>query len=366
MRAGSVVLSYRGLDAALRETALSFEPAPTAQMESTATYSLQLPPGAKRTIFVTVSSRGLLPESTQSFFEGLAFLHRERRGATRAMAAVETSNSVLNEILCRSMSDLQMLMTATPDGPYPYAGIPWYSTCFGRDGIITALQMLWMDPAVAAGVLKRLAHYQADAEDARSDASPGKILHEMRGGEMAALGEIPFGLYYGSVDATPLFVVLAGLYAQRTGDYAFVGALWPAIERALTWIDEKGDLDGDGFIEYARASETGLANQGWKDSHDAVFHADGSLAQGPIALVEVQGYVYCRQASRRRVCAQAGPGRTRRRPRAAGARAASPFRGSLLVRGDRHLCAGARWRKATLQGAHQQRRPRARHRHSRS
>ena len=291
--AGSVVLSYRGLDAALRETALSFEPAPTAQMESTATYSLQLPPGAKRTIFVTVSSRGLLPESTQSFFEGLAFLHRERRGATRAMAAVETSNSVLNEILCRSMSDLQMLMTATPDGPYPYAGIPWYSTCFGRDGIITALQMLWMDPAVAAGVLKRLAHYQADAEDARSDASPGKILHEMRGGEMAALGEIPFGLYYGSVDATPLFVVLAGLYAQRTGDYAFVGALWPAIERALTWIDEKGDLDGDGFIEYARASETGLANQGWKDSHDAVFHADGSLAQGPIALVEVQGYVYC-------------------------------------------------------------------------
>jgi glycogen debranching enzyme len=290
--AGSVVLSYRGLDAALRETALSFEPAPTVQMESTATYSLQLPAGAKRTIFVTVSSRGLLAESTQSFFEGLAFLHRERRGATRAMAAVETSNSVLNEILCRSMSDLQMLMTATPDGPYPYAGIPWYSTCFGRDGIITALQMLWMDPAVAAGVLKRLARYQANAEDARSDASPGKILHEMRGGEMAALGEIPFGLYYGSVDATPLFVVLAGLYAQRTGDYAFVGTLWPAIERALTWIDEKGDLDGDGFIEYARASETGLANQGWKDSHDAVFHADGSLAQGPIALVEVQGYVY--------------------------------------------------------------------------
>ena len=292
LRAGSVVLSYRGLDGALRETALSFEPAPTVQMESTATYSLQLAPGAKRTIFVTVSSRGLLPESTQSFFKGLASLHRERRSATRAMAAVETSNSVLNEILCRSMADLRMLMTATPDGPYPYAGIPWYSTSFGRDGILTALQMLWMDPGIAAGVLKRLAHYQADAEDARSDASPGKILHEMRGGEMAALGEIPFGLYYGSVDATPLFVMLAGLYAQRTGDYAFIRALWPAIERALTWIDEGGDLDGDGFIEYARAAETGLANQGWKDSHDAVFHADGRLAEGPIALVEVQGYVY--------------------------------------------------------------------------
>ena len=292
LRAGSVVLSYSGLDGSLRETALSFEPAPTLQTESIAAYSLQLAPGAKRTIFVTVSSRGLVPESTQSFFKGLAALHRQRRSATRATAAVETSNSVLNEILCRSMADLRMLITSTPDGPYPYAGIPWYSTTFGRDGLITALQMLWMDPAVAAGVLKRLARHQADVDDARSDANPGKILHEMRGGEMAALGEIPFGLYYGSVDATPLFVMLAGLYAQRTGDYALVRALWPAIERALTWIDARGDLDGDGFVEYARATETGLANQGWKDSHDAVFHADGKLAEGPIALVEVQGYVY--------------------------------------------------------------------------
>ena len=292
LRAGSVVLSYNGLDGSLRETALSFEPAPTLQTESIAAYSLQLAPGAKRTIFVTVSSRGLVPESTQSFFKGLAALHRQRRSATRATAAVETSNSVLNKILCRSTADLRMLITSTPDGPYPYAGIPWYSTTFGRDGLITALQMLWMDPAVAAGVLKRLARHQADVDDARSDANPGKILHEMRGGEMAALGEIPFGLYYGSVDATPLFVMLAGLYAQRTGDYALVRALWPAIERALTWIDARGDLDGDGFVEYARATETGLANQGWKDSHDAVFHADGKLAEGPIALVEVQGYVY--------------------------------------------------------------------------
>jgi glycogen debranching enzyme len=289
---GNVVLSYRGLDGALRETALNFEPAPTLQMESIATYSLQLAPNSKRTIFVTVSSRGLLPEPTQSFFKGLATLHRERRFATRPMAAVETSNSVMNEILCRSAADIWMLTTATSDGPYPYAGIPWYSTTFGRDAIITALQMLWVAPAIAAGVLRRLARYQAQSEDARTDASPGKILHEMRGGEMAALGEIPFGLYYGSVDATPLFVMLAGLYARRTGDLALIRELWPAIERALTWMDEYGDLDGDGFIEYARAAETGLANQGWKDSHDAVFHADGGLAEGPIALVEVQGYVY--------------------------------------------------------------------------
>src|SRR5581483_4693927 len=289
---GRVGLLYRGLDGTLRETALSFEPAPTLRMESTATYALQLPPGARRTIFVTVSSRGLLPRSTQSFFQGLAALHRERRAATRAVAAVETSNSILNEILCRAMADLRMLVTATPDGPYPYAGIPWYSTSFGRDGIITAMQTLWMDPAIAAGVLRRLARLQADVEDARSDASPGKVLHEMRGGEMAALGEIPFGLYYGSIDATPLFVILAGLYAQRTGDYVLVREVWPAIERALAWIDERGDRDGDGFVEYARGAETGRANQGWKDSDDAVFHADGSLAEAPIALVEVQAYVY--------------------------------------------------------------------------
>jgi glycogen debranching enzyme len=300
---GRVALSYRGLDGTLRETALSFEPAPTAQMESGATYSLQLAAGAKRTIFVTASSRGLLPESTQFFFKGLAKLHRERRASTRAVASVETSNDILNEILCRSMADLRMLITATSEGPYPYAGIPWYSTTFGRDGIITAMQMLWMDPGIAAGVLRRLAHLQAETVDARSDATPGKMLHEMRGGEMAALGEIPFALYYGSIDATPLFVMLAGLYARRTGDYALVRELWPAIERALTWIDEYGDLDGDGFVEYARATETGLANQGWKDSHDAVFHADGSLAKGPIALVEVQGYVFAAK-SLGAMCAQ--------------------------------------------------------------
>jgi glycogen debranching enzyme len=300
---GNVLLSYKGLDGTVRETAISFEPAPTLQQESAATFSLELPPGGQHTIFATVSSRSRSPQSTRSFFKGLASLHRERRSATRGAAAVETSNEVLNEILCRSMADLYMLVTTTGDGPYPYAGIPWYSTTFGRDGLITALQMLWVDPAIAKGTLRRLARYQAMTEDARADASPGKILHEMRGGEMAALGEVPFNLYYGSVDATPLFVMLTGLYAQRTGDYALVRELWPAVEQALAWIDQWGDLDGDGFIEYARAAETGLANQGWKDSHDAVFHADGSLAEGPIALVEVQGYIY---AARRlaAACAQ--------------------------------------------------------------
>jgi glycogen debranching enzyme len=290
--AGGVLLSYRGLDDVSRETAIAFEPAPTNLGNNFGAYDVALAPGEKRTIFVTVASRGRLPKSTISFFQGLIRLNRELLAATRSAASIETSNAVLNEMFCRSMADMYMLMTATPQGPYPYAGIPWYSTTFGRDGLITALQMLWLDPSVAAGVLRRLAFLQADKDDPRADANPGKILHEMRGGEMSALHEVPFDRYYGSVDATPLFVMLAGAYLERTGDLDLIKELWPAIERALAWIDGPGDMDGDGFVEYARGTETGLANQGWKDSHDAVFHADGTLAQGPIALVEVQGYVY--------------------------------------------------------------------------
>src|SRR5581483_4351739 len=310
--AATAKLTYDGLDGVRRQTALTFDPPPTELGKTAAAYQVRLAPKQVQALTFSVACGepdalapgSSVPDSSAPgasapdssapapFMRGLLAAHRELRRAAQNACTVASSNDIFNEIVCRSMADLYMLMTHTPQGPYPYAGIPWYSTTFGRDGLITAMQMLWIDPRVARGVLRRLAAYQAKTYDAESDAQPGKILHEMRGGEMAALREVPFRLYYGSVDATPLFVLLAGLYYERTDDLETIRALWPAIEAALAWVDGDGDPDGDGFVEYQRATAEGLANQGWKDSHDAIFHADGRLAEGPIALAEVQGYVY--------------------------------------------------------------------------
>jgi glycogen debranching enzyme len=287
-----VVLDYRGLDGQGRFTVLHFEPRPTRLSVNTATYHFDVAPKQRVSLSVAISCNKAILGKSVPFFRGLLSHRREMRRQTAGAATVETSNNIFNEVLSQAMADLNMLMTDTPQGRYPYAGIPWYSTTFGRDGLITALQMLWVDPRIAAGVLRRLAYFQAEATDPLADAEPGKILHEMRGGEMAALREVPFKQYYGSVDSTPLFVLLAGLYVERTGDENLLAELWPAIEAALQWIDGPGDPDDDGFVEYRRASELGLANQGWKDSFDAIFHADGTLAEGHIALAEVQGYVF--------------------------------------------------------------------------
>jgi glycogen debranching enzyme len=287
-----VVFEYRGLDGQGRFTVLHFEPRPTRLSVNAASYHFDLAPKETVALSVAVSCNRPIVGKSVPFFRGLLAHRREMRRQTAGAATVETSNNIFNEVLTQAMADLNMLMTDTPQGRYPYAGIPWYSTTFGRDGLITALQMLWVDPRIAAGVLRRLAYFQAEATDPLADAEPGKILHEMRGGEMAALREVPFAQYYGSVDSTALFVLLAGLYVERTGDEQLLTQLWPSIEAALQWIDGPGDPDDDGFVEYRRASELGLANQGWKDSFDAIFHADGRLAEGHIALAEVQGYVF--------------------------------------------------------------------------
>jgi len=288
-----VTLKYIGLDGVTRCTALCFNPAPDRLSTGTASYEIALAPGEFRTIDLTIECRGDDgPARSLPFRRGMRAALVDRRLSGRNTTTITTSNAIFNEMIFRSVSDLVMLLTETADGPYPYAGIPWYSTTFGRDGIITAMQTLWCAPGLARGVLRRLAALQAEKSDPDADAEPGKILHEMRSGEMAELGEVPFKLYYGSVDSTPLFVLLAGLYLERTGDLTLIRELWPNIERALAWIDGPGDPDGDGFVEYHRQNDDGLINQGWKDSHDSIFHADGSFAQGPIALCEVQGYVY--------------------------------------------------------------------------
>jgi glycogen debranching enzyme len=289
-----VNLAYEGLDGATRQTRIRFSPEPAELSSGAARFHASLAPRGEVTWTMTVSFQG--GERRQpivlDFGEALERSGAQLQARRLGSAAIRSSNDRFDEWVDRSLSDLHMMITETNRGPYPYAGIPWFSTVFGRDGILTALEMLWLDPAPARGVLGFLAAMQAGKEDEDRDAEPGKILHEMRTSEMARTGEVPFGRYYGSVDATPLFVVLAGAYWQRTGDRAFLEALWPNVERALEWIDRWGDQDGDGFVEYSRRSSKGLVHQGWKDSCDAVSHADGRLAEPPIALCEVQGYVY--------------------------------------------------------------------------
>ena len=287
---------YEGLDNLKRKTELRFWPPPSLLETNRATFDFELAPNGRQSLFVSVLCEDRNKPQCDSF--GHAFRARRRaiRGAATGIATIESSNELFNEVCRRSSADLYMLMTQTRHGIYPYAGIPWYSTAFGRDGIITAMLLLWLDPSVAKGVLKFLAAMQATAFDPLSDAQPGKILHETRNGEMARLGEVPFGLYYGTVDATPLYIMLAGMYFGRPGDIKTIAAIWQNIKAALQWIDTFGDADGDGFVEYARQTDTGLVNQGWKDSYDSIFHADGALARGPIALCEVQGYVFAAKA----------------------------------------------------------------------
>ena len=289
-----IVLSYRGLDRVTRRTELAFDPPPRGLTKREARYTLKLPPGGATTLTLAIRCLrdGAAPAPQTSFAqsaEAAQALVRRRRAAA---ARIETSNTSFNAWLERSRADLDMLITDMPTGPYPYAGIPWFCTAFGRDAIITALQTLWLAPELTKGVLAFLAAVQATTVDPAMDAEPGKILHETRKGEMAALGEVPFSRYYGSVDSTPLFVVLAADYYKRTGDREFIRSIWPNIGAALAWMRDYADPDEDGFLEYDRRSDKGLSNQGWKDSNDSVFHADGRLAEPPIALVEVQGYAY--------------------------------------------------------------------------
>jgi glycogen debranching enzyme len=289
-----ITLGYQGLDGIRRITEIRFFSQPDRIAGREAEFDLQILPGSDLELSYKVicNREGVRTYSSESFSAAFEKTLHDYDELRRELCSIETSNEQFNDWLNRSRADLNMLLTKKGDIYYPYAGIPWYNTVFGRDGIITAIQTLWCYPHIARGVLTLLASRQADSMSPGKDAEPGKIIHEERLGELANTGEIPFGSYYGSVDATPLFIMLAGDYYERTSDIEFIGDLWPNIENALKWIDEYGDMDGDGFVEYRPGGARGLTNMGWKDSSDSVFHRDGAIAEPPIALCEVQGYVY--------------------------------------------------------------------------
>ena len=259
-------------------------------------------------------------------------------------------------MLRRATDDLRALYMEVDHEDVITAGIPWYSTVFGRDSIITSLETLPLNPVIARDTLRYLARRQGVREDPFTEEQPGRILHELRRGEMARRGEIPHVPYFGTVDATPLWLVLLHETWRWTGDDALVTELLPNAERALDWIDRYGDADGDGFVEYARTSAKGLVNQGWKDSGDGVSFPDGRQPEPPIALVEVQGYVY--DAKVRMADLFAHVGQTERAAAWPPRRLHSGTRSAgVLARGGGHLRPGARRREASAPDGHLQRRP---------
>lgn len=291
--ADSLTLGYQGLDGKERLTRLKLTPAPLVLSETEALWELSLEPGEEARVYLSAQCEREGRTLARASFDAAREARVAADEAVRVRwCALQSTNGAFSAWVGRSAADLRMMLADTGRGPYPYAGVPWFSTPFGRDGIITALQTLWVNPEIAAGVLRFLASLQATIVDGVRDSEPGKILHELRDGEVSALGEVPFARYYGTVDATPLFVMLAGAYWRHTGDRRLISELWPSVERALEWIIRYGDRDGDGLVEYARRDPRGLANQGWKDSHDSVMHSDGRLAEGAIALCEVQAYAH--------------------------------------------------------------------------
>jgi glycogen debranching enzyme len=286
----SLTFSYRGLDKVLRKTVIASSLKQVAAVASEMRFRIELEPQEEKVFTLTVTC---LADTERSFAIDTGHSRTLRSDELPSRGCeIQTSNDHFNDWINRSKADLEMMITPTSEGLYPYAGVPWFSTVFGRDGIITALEYLWVYPEVAKGVLRYLAATQATEQKPAQDAEPGKILHETRKSELARIGEVPFGCYYGSADSTPLFLYLAAAYFERTGDQELIRTIWPSIELALDWIDRFGDRDGDGFVEYGRRSENGLIHQGWKDSSDSVFHADGQPAEGPIAVCELQAYVY--------------------------------------------------------------------------
>jgi len=260
-------------------------------------HRLRLGPGEKFTVLVAASPAisdpppqpsPLQGDGERGFHAGLDRAVHAYRAWASDCALFRTDNPDLNELLDQSRDDLRMLVERHPTGVYPTAGLPWFAVPFGRDGLITSLQLLPTNPDIARGVLRYLAAHQGKRLDADREEEPGKILHEVRSGEAVERGLWP-NILFGTIDATPLFLCVLAEAVDWTGDTGMFEELWPAAEAALGWCETYGDRDGDGYIEYPWGR---ARNQGWKDSDDSLSHADGSVAPHPIALCEVQGYLY--------------------------------------------------------------------------
>ncbi|WP_166001124.1 amylo-alpha-1,6-glucosidase [Bacillus sp. Cs-700] len=289
----SMSYDYKGADNVSRSTVLSWDRKPIDVKEGCLDFEFTLNHSEEETLTIkvnpTIAEERGNEYSTDVAYEKLITSYQSWSDKT---TKVKTDYLPLQHMVDRGLSDLRLLLTDLGYGSFPVAGLPWFGVPFGRDSLIAALQMLSFNPDVAKGTLRTMAHYQGENNDPWRDEQPGKIMHEMRYGELANTNQVPFTPYYGSVDSTPLFLVLLVEYVKWTKDLALAEELMPNILAALDWIDQFGDQDGDGFVEYHQESSKGIANQGWKDSGDSIVHRNGDYAETPIALVEVQGYVY--------------------------------------------------------------------------
>lgn len=297
---GVLSFIYEGSDGVFRCLTIQFSTRPTATEGATAHFRFSLKPQEAWQLAVSldIGESQAHPDAQPPAHEPpdlrqvKTVLETSTEEWLGEYTQVQSDSLVLNQIMDRSLRDLRALRSRLDNQEFFAAGVPWFVTLFGRDSLLAALQTLAYEPGIAAQTLRLLAHYQGQTVDKWRDEQPGKILHELRIGELARTGQIPHSPYYGTVDATPLFLVLIARQAAWTADLSLFHELRANVERALEWIDRHGDSDGDGYVEYASSSDKGLSNQGWKDSGDAIVNADGSLARPPIALVEVQGYVY--------------------------------------------------------------------------
>ncbi|WP_059172578.1 amylo-alpha-1,6-glucosidase [Bacillus sp. FJAT-27445] len=291
----SLVFGYEGSDQLTRKTVVGWDrEAKSVEEEGRVTFEFTLGHCEEDTvtIFIQPEIGDSNPVNPLPSAKALAQLNKSYKMWAQETTKVKTDFAPLQTLVDRGIDDLRILLTDVGFGPFLVAGLPWFGVPFGRDSIIAALQMLAFNPQIAKGTILTMANYQGTKLDPWRDEQPGKIMHEIRYGELASTGQIPFTPYYGTIDATPLFLILVKEYVNWTGDYEILADIETHIESALNWIDAFGDRDGDQFIEYHQEASKGIANQGWKDSGDSIVHRNGDYAKSPIALSEVQGYVY--------------------------------------------------------------------------